>query len=205
MFITMDPSRQLIGYLVRHGELPNMNVWDSWASYDLSEEGKQSAEKAAQYLSFERIGRVISSDLPRSMSTAQYLMDTGCVSCPFLACDTNLRPWLLPEFQGKEKTPERLAQFMKYIENPDLVVPDAESHNQLVARVQVAFQYLCTPYNALPTAIFIHNSVIKALMGIPNVKEACSPGGIVAVFLDEKGAFSFEVVLGKIEMENGVS
>lgn len=202
---TVDPSRTCVGYLVRHGELPNMNVWDSWADYDLSEEGKQQAEKAAQYLSFERIGRVIASDLPRSMSTAQYLMDTGAVSCPFLACDTNLRPWLLPEFQGKEKTPERLAQFLQYIENPDLVVPGSESHNQFVQRVQVAFQYLCAPYDSKPTAIFIHNSVIKALMNIPKVKESVLPGGIVRVDMDEKGEILFEVVLGHVSPEIGVS
>ena len=30
----MDPTRELIGYLVRHGELVNMNVWDGWGNLD---------------------------------------------------------------------------------------------------------------------------------------------------------------------------
>jgi broad specificity phosphatase PhoE len=202
----MDPSHQLIGYLCRHGELVNMRVWDGWGSFDLSEEGYEQAERAAQWLSFERIGRIISSDLPRTMSTAQCLMNTGAVACPFMACDPNLRPWhVSDEFTGKEKTPERLAAFQKYVKDPSLVIPGGESRNQLNLRIQVIFQYLATPYKALPTALFIHNSVIKSLLGIDDVRDAVAPGGIVAVYLDEKGEMSFDVVLGAVAPEIGVS
>lgn len=202
----MDPSRQLVGWCIRHGELTDMTVWDSWTDMMLSELGRQQAAAAAQWLSFERIGRIVSSDLPRSMNTAQYLLDTGSVECPFITCDTNLRPWYVADFQGKEKNAENLAEFQKYMDDPNLVIPGGESRNQLDARVQVIWQYLCAPYKALPTAVFIHNSVIKALMGIDGVREACSPGGVVGVYLNEKGDPSFEVLLGKIEnMELGVS
>lgn len=202
---TMDPSRTCIGYLIRHGELVNMNIWDSWGNYELSEKGREQAEKAAQWLSFERIGRAISSDVPRTMQTAQYLLDTGVVSCPFLACDPNLRPWMVAGFTGKEKTPERIAEFQKYLDDPSLVIPGGESREQLHDRVQVIFQYLATPYDALPTAVFIHNSVIKSIMGIDDIKDAVSPGGIIAVFMDEKGEIFFEVVLGEVNSEIGVS
>ncbi len=201
----LDPSLQTIGWLVRHGELTNMNLWDSWGNYTLSEEGKQQAEKAAHWLSFERIGRVVSSDVPRTMQTAQYLMDTGAVACPFMACDPNLRPWFLPGFQGKEKTPERIAELKKYIDDPSLVVPGGESRNQLHDRVQVIFQYLCAPYKNLPTACFIHNSVLKSLMGIDDVADAVAPGGVVACLMDEKGEITFQVVMGHVEPEIGVS
>jgi broad specificity phosphatase PhoE len=203
--INLDPSLELIGFLCRHGELVNMKIWDSWGNYELSEEGRQQSEAAARWLSFERIGRVVSSDVPRTMQTAQYLMDSGAVACPFMACDPNLRPWLLPGFQGKEKTPERIAEFKKYIDDPDLVVPDGESRNQLHTRVQVIFQYLCAPYDGLPTACFIHNSVIKSLMGIDDIADAVQPGGIVGVYLDPKGAMSFKVLLGAVAPEIGVS
>lgn len=201
----MDPSLECVGYLIRHGELTNMHVWDGWGNLSLSEEGRQQAESAARWLSFERIGRVISSDVPRTIETAQYLMDTGCVSCPFMGTDPNLRPWMVAGFTGKEKTPGRIAEFQKYLDNPELVIPGGESHAQLEERVQVIFPLLATPYNCLPSAFFIHNSVIKAVMGIPNVKEACSPGGVIAVYMDPKGTLSFEVVLGRVEPEVGVS
>jgi len=201
----MDPSRQLIGWLIRHGELKNMRVWDGWGDFDLSEEGRQQAEAAARWLSFERIGRVVSSDVPRTIHTAQYLMDSGAVQCPFMSCDPNLRPWMVADFTGKEKTPERIAEFQKYITDPSLPIPGGESRNQLHDRVQVVFQYLCSPYKALPTAVFIHNSVIKSLMGLDGIKDAVSPGGIIAVYMDEKGEISFQVVLGEVDEEKGVS
>lgn len=201
----MDPSRETIGFLVRHGELTDMSRWDGWGELDLSELGRQQAEAAARWLSFYPIGQAISSDVPRTLSTAQYLMDTGVVACPFLRCEPNLRPWFVAGFTGKEKTPERMAEFKNYIDHPDLVIPDGESRNQFETRIQIIFQYLACPYNALPTVFFIHNSVIKGVMGIPNVKEACSPGGIVKVTMDEKGEMYFDVVLGHIEPETGVS
>ena len=102
--INMAPERTLLGWLIRHGELKNMHVWDGWGDFELSEEGRIQAAKAAQWLSYEHIGRVVSSDVPRTMQTAQYLMDTGCVECPFMACDSNLRPWMVSGYTGKEKT-----------------------------------------------------------------------------------------------------
>jgi len=42
-------------------------------------------------------------------------------------------------------------------------------------------------------------------MGIPEVKESVKPGGIVAVDMDERGEISFQVVLGHVEQEQGVS
>jgi broad specificity phosphatase PhoE len=201
----MDPSRQVIGWMIRHGELPRMDIWDSWGPYGLSEEGIKQAESAARWISYERVGRVIASDLPRTIQTAQYLMDSGCVSCPFMGTDPNLRARKVGHFEGKTKTPERVAEYKKYADDPTLVIPDGESGDQFRDRVQVAYQYLATPYNRLPTALFLHNSVIKCLMGIADIKEACSPGGVVAVYLDEKGEMSFEVKLGQIDMEPGIS
>lgn len=201
----MDPTKQRIGYLVRHGELKNMHIWDGWGDFELSDAGRQQADKAAQWLSFEKIGRVISSDVPRTMQTAQYLMDTGCVVCPFLSSDPNLRPWNVSEFTGKEKTPERVEKFKRYIKDPTLVIPGGESREQLNLRIQVIFQYLQTPFDAKPTVFFIHNSVIKSLMGIDDIADAVAPGGIIAVDMDEKGEIFFSVVLGAVAPEIGVS
>lgn len=200
-----DPTRQLLGYLVRHGELRNMRIWDGWGDYRLSEEGIQQAEAAARWLSFDHIGRVVASDVPRAIQTAEIYMAVGNFECPMLSCEPNLRPWMVSDFTGKEKTPERVADFQKYIDDPDLQVPGGESRNQLTQRVQVAFQYLASPYKALPTILFIHNSVIKSLMGLEDVRDAVSPGGVVAVYMDEKGQISFQIMIGHPDMEKGVS
>jgi len=182
-----------------------MSIWDGWGSYTLSEEGQAQAAKAAQWLSFEKIGRAFSSDVPRTMQTAQHLMDTGAVMCPYLSCDPNLRARNVGIFTGKEKTAERLAEFKRYIDDPSLVIPEGESGDQFNQRIQVLFQYLVTPYEALPTAFFLHNSTIKAIMGLSGIKDAVTPGGIIAVFMDERGDISFEIVLGEMNDEKGVS
>jgi broad specificity phosphatase PhoE len=182
-----------------------MNCWDGWSGLTLSEKGREQAEKAAQWLSFEKIGRAVCSDLPRTVETAQCLMDTGAVLCPYLSCDPNLRPRKVGAFTGKEKTPERLAEFQKYLDDPSLQIPDGESQDQLTERVQIVYQYLMAPYEALPTACFLHNSVLKSLMGLQGEKEAVTPGGIVGVYMDEKGEISFEIKLGESNTKKGVS
>jgi broad specificity phosphatase PhoE len=204
--LNLNPNHELIGYLVRHGELVNMHIWDGWGNYELSEKGHEQAEAAARWLSYEKIGRVISSDVPRTIQTADHIMAACNVSCPYVMCDPNLRPWAVgEEFTGKEKTPERIASFKKYVDDPNLVIPGFESRNQLNQRIQIIFQLLATPYNALPSVFCIHNSVIKSLLGLDDIKDAVDPGGIVAVYIDEKGECSFEVVLGAVTPEVGVS
>ena len=200
--LNMEPGRTLVGFLIRHGELKNMSIWDGWGDYDLSEKGRQSAEKAAQWLSFEKIGRVIASDVPRTIETAQCIMEACDVSCPFMYCDPNIRPWNVgDEFTGKEKTDKRKEDFKYYVDHPDIVIPGGESRDQLKLRVQVIGTYLASPYNALPTAIATHNSVLKILMGADELKDGVEPGGIVAVYMNEKGAFEFDVVLGASDTE----
>jgi broad specificity phosphatase PhoE len=202
---TTDPSKVIIGYLIRHGELKNMGVWDGWGIFDLSAEGQEQAAKAAQFLAYTTIGRCISSDVPRTMETAQYLLDTGVVLCPYLATDPNLRPWNVGSFTGKEKTAARLNEFKQYIDDPTLVIPEGESRDQLKLRVQVIYQYLAAPYKGFPTAFFIHNSVMKMIMGVDDVKDAVSPGGIISVSMDERGEMSFQIVLGEMDSTTGVS
>jgi broad specificity phosphatase PhoE len=200
--LNLDPSRELIGYLVRHGELNIKGKWDGWGNYVLSPEGRQSAEKAGQWLSFEPIGRIVTSDLPRATQTADIIMECCNVSCPFLASDPTLRAWAIGDFTGKDKTPERKAEFQHYRDNPDEMIPGGESFNQMCERVKIIFQYLMSPYKALPSVIVCHNSVLKGLMGIDEKGNLVEPGGIVAVYLTAEGNFDFEIKLGATDIES---
>lgn len=195
--VNPTPDRCCVGFLVRHGELNITKKWDGWGAYKLSDEGRQSAEKAGQWLGFERTGRMISSDLPRTLQTADIIMQCLDISCPFLATDPNLRAWALGDFTGKDKTPERKAELQFYRDNPDEMVPSGESWNQFRERVQVALQYLCTPYNALPTVIVTHNSVLKALMDFDEKGDLVDPGGIIRVDMLPNGELDFVAVLGE--------
>jgi len=201
----LNPNRVLVGYMVRHGELQSMNSWDGWGAYGLSETGLMSAEKAAQYLSFEKIGRVICSDLARTTQTGEIILNECCVCCPQLGTDPNLRAWMVAGFTGQEKTPENIAKFKYYVDNPTVPIPGGESLQQFEQRIQVLAQYMACPIDGYPSVFAIHNSVIKHFMGIGEVAEAVAPGGIVACYLTDKGEFEFEVVLGAVEPEIGIS
>ena len=200
-----DPSRTLLGYLIRHGEITAGNKWDGWGMYDLTPDGILSAERAGQWLAFERIGRIIASDVPRTIHTADIISQECSPVCVMVAHDPNLRPLMVADFTGQEKTPARLAEFQKYLDDPTLVSPGGESQDQLNLRVQVISVYLTTPYCSLPSVIVCHNSVIKAYMGIPKIREAVAPGGIIAVYMNDKGELEFEVKLGQVATEVGVS
>jgi broad specificity phosphatase PhoE len=203
--INMDPSRELVMLWVRHGELNIQNRWDGWGNFVLSPEGRQSAEKAGQWLAYQKVGRIISSDLPRAYQTAEIIMNEVNAACPFLATDPNLRAWFLgDEFTGKEKTPERKARLQYFRANPDVPIPGGESWNQGVDRVKVIFQYACSPYESLPTVAVIHNSVIKMAMGLDEKGDIVEPGGIIGVYLDPQGEFEFEVLMGATKMDSNV-
>ena len=115
-----------------------------------------------------------------------------------------MRSWAIGDFTGKTKTPERKEQFQYYRDNPEVPIPNGESWNQFRERVQVAFQYLCSPYKALPTLLVIHNSVIKALLDIDAKGDLIDPGGIIQVFMTPEGKFDFQVVLGATQMDSDV-
>jgi len=203
--INMDPARTCVGFLVRHGELRVTGVWDGWTSLTLSEKGIQSLEKTAQWLSFQRIGRIIASDLPRAVQSADIIMNNCNVACPYILFEPNIRSWAIGQFSGKEKTPERKEDFRRYIKDPSLVIPDGESHEQLEDRVKVIDQYLASPYEGLVTVCVLHNSSIKARMGINHPGDVVSPGGIISVFLNEKGEFEYEVSLGETDFDKKIN
>jgi broad specificity phosphatase PhoE len=198
----IDPSRVLVGWLIRHGELNVENKWDGWGNFVLSPEGQESAEKAGQWLSFQRIGRIVSSDLVRAYQTAEIISNCCNVECPFLSTDPVLRALNVGDYSGKEKTDERKEEFRKYLDNPALVIPGGESRDQLKERVQAISQYFASPYKGLPTAIATHNSTIKAWLDLDERGDFITPGGILEVYLTPEGKFEFEAVLGKVDPEH---
>ena len=98
-----NPWQSPLGYIVRHGETGANadNCFRGWINWPLNENGLSSCDAIANFFSYERIGRVVSSDLDRAMATAQAVMDAGGVACPYLSPDFNLRPWNIAAFAGQ--------------------------------------------------------------------------------------------------------
>lgn len=202
----LDPARQLIGYVVRHGEtvLNATNCWRGWEDPELNENGIQAAYAVARYLSYERIGRIICSDLVRAYQTAEIILNNTEVEQPYLGCDFNLRSWNVGMFAGQEKTAQRKAEFQYYIDNPLVIIPGGESLQQARDRNMVAFQYLTVPYKGLPSVIVVHTSNITSMMrtikedfnGDEEFGEIVEPGGLLAIYLTAEGKYLMEPVFG---------
>jgi broad specificity phosphatase PhoE len=206
-----NPWQPPIAYIVRHGEteLNAANCYRGWENPVLNEEGERAGEAIANYFSYERLGRVVSSDLDRAQQTAQYVMATGIVACPYLSPDFNLRPWGIAKFAGLEKTSANQKKLDYYIKNPDEQIPDGESLNGFRTRFEDAVQaYLSVPYENLPTVIVTHTSNICALNNLifgesddPEVNDLVEPGGILAVYLKEDGTLHMVPRLGQAQAE----
>jgi len=205
------PWNQPIAYIVRHGEteLNAENCYRGWENPQLNEDGMRAGEAIANFFSYERLGRIVSSDLDRAMQTAAYIMNTGTVACPYISPDFNLRPWGIAAFAGKEKSPANQKRLNHYIQNPDKQIPDGESLNFFRNRFEDAIQqYLSVPYEGLPTVIVTHTSNICALNNLifgenddPEVQDLVEPGGILAVYMKEDGKLHMIPRLGHAEAE----
>lgn len=205
---TPTPWQPPIGYFVRHGET-ELNAGDcyrGWLNIPLDENGQEQAQAVAQFFSYEAIGRIVSSDLDRAMQTANTVMQCGCVECPYLSPDFNLRPWNIGGFSGKEKTAEVKKKLQRYIDNPDLRVPDGESLNEFRQRNEVILEYFSVPFNGKPTIVVAHTSNLVALHNCLNKDEnqgeeavdLVEPGGVVAVYQQPDGTLFLLPRMGEV-------
>jgi broad specificity phosphatase PhoE len=181
-----------LGYLVRHGSTTanQENCFRGWIDWKLDDEGHQAGEAIQNFFGWERIGRVICSDLSRAVDTAKYIMDTGSVCCPYLSSETALRPWNIGDFAGKKKTDAVLRQFHRYVEDPKLVIPGGESLQQFQNRNTILMELLANEYQGHPTVIVAHTSNINAAYNTiendgaePETGDIIEPGGVLAVYL----------------------
>ena len=182
-----------LGYLVRHGstEANTDNCFRGWIDFPLDDEGRQAAEAVQNFFSYERLGRVFCSDLSRAVQTAQYIIDGGNVSCPYLSVEPSLRPWNIGDFAGQKKSKATLDKFHKYVEDSSLVIPEGESLDQFRHRNQIIMDYLAVPYEGYPNVIVAHTSNLTACQHCAEEQneaqeeesDIVGPGGIVAVYL----------------------
>lgn len=210
-----NPWTPPVAYIVRHGEteLNAANCFRGWENPALNEAGLIAGEAIANFFSYERVGRVICSDLDRAVQTADFIMGSGAALCPYASPDFNLRPWGIAAFAGCEKTPALQKKLDYYIQHPDVKIPDGESLSDFQNRQDAMLQYIACPYEGLPTVIVTHTSNLTYLAekvdrdnGLepsrdPEVHDIVEPGGIVAVYMDEQGRMKLHPRLGAIEAE----
>jgi broad specificity phosphatase PhoE len=216
----MNPWDFPTAFLVRHGttSLNSSNCWRGWENPSLNEEGIQAAEAIQNYFQWQKLGRVICSDLNRAVETAEYIMESGSVTCPFIEQDPGLRSWAIGSFAGMKKTDTNKKTFQRYIDNPDERTPNTdelpgESLNEFRQRNERLLEYIHSPHQGLPSAIVVHTSNITAIQRYIDEIEGrepksdeesidmVEPGGIIAVYADTNGKLTMVPVLGEVEVE----
>jgi len=182
----MDP----ICYLVRNCETDfnANNLFTGWENPSLNEAGRMAAQIAANFFSFESIGRVVSSDMLRAWETAETIQMAGTIEAAYVAPDFNLRPWNIPKFAGKEKTAERISELKASVD------PNGESFGDFEKRGEFLLRYIQA--NEFPTVIVVQESNLMSLANhLESEIRTVEPGGIIAVY-SEEGKLRMEVRLG---------
>lgn len=155
---------------VRHGK-DDDKYRGGWSSLDLIPEGIEQAEKLAKHLAENRmeynIARIISSDLPRTMTTASYI--SAELGLPVLE-ESQIRETNNGDLAGMLND-EALVQypglFFSSLEM-DEPYPNGESPNEFYARIKTWFENFLVEYQNSNGNILVvtHSGVINVIYHI---------------------------------------
>ncbi len=155
---------------VRHGK-DDDKYRGGWSSLDLIPEGIEQAKKLAKHLAENRmeynIARIISSDLPKTMTTASYI--SAELGLPVLE-ESQIRETNNGDLAGMLND-EALAQypglFFSSLEM-DEPYPNGESPNEFYARIKTWFENFLVEYQNTNgnTLVVTHSGVINVIYHI---------------------------------------
>ena len=155
---------------VRHGK-DDDKYRGGWSSLDLIPEGIEQAKKLAKHLAENRmeynITRIISSDLPRTMTTASYI--SAGLGLPVLE-ESQIRETNNGDLAGMLND-EALVQypglFFSSLEM-DEPYPNGESPNEFYARIKTWFENFLVEYQNTNgnTLVVTHSGVINVIYHI---------------------------------------
>ena len=155
---------------VRHGK-DDDKYRGGWSSLDLIPEGIEQAKKLAKHLAENRmeynIARIISSDLPRTMTTANYI--SAELGLPVLE-ESQIRETNNGDLAGMLND-EALVQypglFFSSLEM-DEPYPNGESPNEFYARIKTWFENFLIEYQNTNgnTLVVTHSGVINVIYHI---------------------------------------
>lgn len=155
---------------VRHGK-DDDKYRGGWSSLDLIPEGIEQAKKLAKHLAENRmeynIARIISSDLPRTMTTASYI--SAGLGLPVLE-ESQIRETNNGDLAGMLND-EALVQypglFFSSLEM-DEPYPNGESPNEFYARIKTWFENFLVEYQNTNgnTLVVTHSGVINVIYHI---------------------------------------
>jgi broad specificity phosphatase PhoE len=175
-------------YLLRHGTtvLNADGCFRGPMNPPLDKQGFTDAHTAEYYLSCIDFCAVFTSDRLRATTTARIVCD-GREIKP-IECE-GLRAWNIGWFGGKKKS-EYSDQLQRYVDNPDVPVPEGESLNEFKARVRPLFDEAVeiTNNQGLPVLLVVHSSVIHESGDYYNGEHSSAlvkPGGVSQIYIQD--------------------
>lgn len=157
--------------MLRHGPTqlngtPQTDRIRGWIDLPLSQEGVETAQKAAESLKGAPVQHIYSSDLQRASKTAQLWADASGAT---VSTHQELRPWNLGALQGKHSKDVHGA-IGQLVKHPDMPAPGGgESFNQFIGRFLPAIVPLVNDQQLHGVVSHIRNiKVMEALMAHPD-------------------------------------
>ncbi len=201
--MAQEKGKKLVCLVQRHGStiLNESNSFRARMDPPLDEQGEQQAQDAAENLRNEGISpeRIVSSPMLRAVQTADAFAEEFGLD---VEQDRALISWNLGFLSGKDR--DDYGPILElYVDNPKLTIPDGEPLVDLEDRT---FEYFDKELKKDKLTVFIsHNSNIVTLesliagdkVGRPESSEtSVQPGGTMAVYVDDSGKYTTEVLFG---------
>lgn len=183
-------------YLVRHGqsEANRDGRFSGWSLVNLTEQGREDARRAGQYLAGRTFDRIYSSDLPRAIQTAQIAIP-GC------------EPLQLPELRenhvgclaGRDKA-EMMRQYGEQLQldcqRGDFVAYGGENRDMIAERIRVFLKRVEQAQDETVIA-FAHEGILRGMADVVmgeklNRSHMGCPNGNIALFVFENGKWMLE-------------
>jgi len=151
--------------LIRHGE----TEWSYQKRYcgltdiDLNEIGRRQARKLLKRLSREKIHKVYSSDMKRTLQFAKMVFKDTPVEQLLHLREINFGIFEGLTYQDvMAKYPQ---VYRKWLENPlDIIIPQGESLNSLAGRVRKALRRILSQDSNKTVAVFTHGGPIRVIL-----------------------------------------
>jgi len=186
-------EKTLRGLMLRHGTtlLNEDNCFRGMLDPPLDADGVLDAHEAAEFLSRQKIERIVCSPLLRAVQTAQIV--SGVLGGLHIDLRRELFPWQMgTEFYGKNR--DELADKLEYyVTHPD---EEPENGQSLSAFVEIVGDFM-EDQLALPcvTLFTTHTSDIitttDLINGVPPTHpekaEVVKPGGVCAIYVTDDG------------------
>jgi broad specificity phosphatase PhoE len=196
-------DKELVALIQRHGSttLNEDNKFRARMDPPLDEQGLKQAKDAAENLrdTGVKLERIVSSPMLRTVQTADVFAEEFDLD---VEQDRSLISWNLGFLSGKDRDAYQPILEM-YVDNPKLTIPDGEPLEALEERT---FEYFDKELKKEKLTIYVsHNSNIVTLesliagdkVGRPESSEtSVQPGGTLAIYVNDSGEYSTDVIFG---------